>query len=260
MKIKNILYIVFAVLLIQNTTMYSQVSEDDWDLILVREDKVIPSMANDYELFLADIKSYLEEKKVKDFNYFTLMQDEYMFRHVTPIKSLKEIQNSSQSFLAKKMNDPELDLILNLMNETIVSTKHTILKYQPNLSFIPEGNSWSVGNSYRKWSYLYFYPGSETEINTILASWKDLYEKKAAKMGFRVFTSFIGEEKPLYIFSTWGESPLKYHENMDALATLLGEDGAILWLKMMEYVRDTKTVEGWFLPQYSFAPDVKFAE
>ena len=47
---------------------------------------------------------------------------------------------------------------------------------------------------------------------------------------------------------------------MNELSNLLGDDGATLWLKMMDYVRETKTVEGWFLPQYSFAPGMKFAE
>lgn len=260
MKINNVLYIVFTVLLLHNTTGYSQISNDNLDLIVVREDKVIPSMSSDYEFFLADIKSFLEDKNIKDFNYFTLMQDEYMFRHITPIKSLKEIDKNSNKSLAKKLNDPELDLILELMNETIISTKHIVLKFQPNLSFIPRGDSWSTGNTYRKWSYFYFYPGSEKEVEKLLASWKELYKKKDAKMGFRVFTNFIGEEKPLYIFTTWGENPVKYHENMNELSNVLGDDGAALWLKMMDYVRETKTVEGWFLPQYSFAPGMKFAE
>jgi hypothetical protein len=32
---------------------------------------------------------------------------------------------------------------------------------------------------------------------------------------------------------------------------LFGQNGSILWMKMMDLVRKVETVEGWYLPQYS---------
>lgn len=260
MKFRNVLLFVFGILFFQNSSVYSQESPDDLNLIVVREDRVNPSLSSEYELFLAQAKAYLEENKINNFNYFTLMQDNYMFRHVVPIKSLSEIDNTTHGNLSEKLNDPELDLILDLMNTSIISTKQIVLKYQPNLSYIPAGNSWSETGNYRKWGYYYFYPGTEDEIEKILKSWKQLYENKGAEMGFRVFTSILGEEKPLYIFTTWGENPLKYQENLNKISKQLGDEGVALWVKMMEYVRETKNVEGWFLPQYSHTPGIKYAE
>jgi hypothetical protein len=256
MKISRIVYVIVTVLLLQNNYTYSQFLDDNIDLLVIREDIVEPSMSNDYELFLADIKSYLEDKKVKNFNFFTHVQDDYVFSYITPIKNLHEIDNNSYGALAKQMQDPELNLMLDLMNETLDSYRHYIIKYQPSLSYVPENTSWGE-NTYRKWNYYYFYPGTEAEVESILTSWKNLYESKNAKMGFRVFTSFLGEEKPLYILTTWGKNPLDYQNNLEDLLSVLGEDGAALWLNMMQYVRGTKTVEGWYLPQYSFAPDFK---
>jgi len=36
---------------------------------------------------------------------------------------------------------------------------------------------------------------------------------------------------------------------------MLGEDGPILWMAMMELVRKVETIEGWYLPQYSYMPE-----
>jgi hypothetical protein len=251
MKIHKIIYIVIAILGFNSNVVYSQEATDNINLLVIREDVVVPSLSHNYELFLADIKSYLEEKNVKNFKFATNLQDNYTFRYVTPIKSLNDIKDTDYISLSKKLQDPELDLMLQSMNESIVSYKQFIVKYKPELSYVPEGENWDA-STYRKWGYYYFYPGSEADVEKILASWKDLYQAKGAKMGFKVFTSFLGEEKPLYVFTTCGKNPLDYHNNLNELGNLLGEDGAMLWLKMMQYVRDTKTVEGWYLPQYSY--------
>ena len=79
-------------------------------------------------------------------------------------------------------------------------------------------------------------------------------------MGFRVFSGFLGVEQPLYILTTWAENPLDFQTNIQNTSSLLGEDGAELWQLLMGYVQQTKTIEGWFLPQYSFAPNMKLAE
>lgn len=260
MKHLKIVYLLLVIFIGQSINVYSQISNNELDLILVREDKVIPSLSSEYESFLADAKKYFEDNKTKNFNYFTLMQDNYTFRHITPINDLNDINYSTPGSLSKKVNKPELNLILESMNSSLSSSKHIILKYLASISFIPDGDSWGVENSYRKWGYYYFYPGSEKEVEKILASWRDLYKRKNAKMGFRVFKSFIGEEKPLYIFATWGKNPVNYQENLNELSNLLGEEGAALWMKMMEFVRETRNEEGWYLPQYSYAPGMKFAE
>lgn len=254
MKIYKIIYSIVVVLALNSQFAYSQQATDDMNLLVVREDIVVPALSHDYELFLADIKSYLEEKKVKNFKYFTHLQDNYTFRYITPIKNLSEIKDSEYISLSKKLQDPELDLMLQSMNEAILTYKQVVIKYKPELSYVPEGEDWDT-NTYRKWGYYYFFPGSEAEVEQILASWKNLYQAKGAKMGFKVFTSFLGEEKPLYVLTTCGKSPLDYHNNLNELGKILGEDGAVLWLKMMQYVRDTKTVEGWYLPQYSYNSD-----
>jgi len=116
------------------------------------------------------------------------------------------------------------------------------------------------GSPYRKWNYYNFKTGKDEEVEAIPWSWKNLYEKKGVEMGFRVFPSFLGMEQPLYILATWAEDPLDYHTNLQKTSGLLGEEGAALWSKMMEYAEEVKVVEGWYLPQYSFAPDMELTK
>jgi hypothetical protein len=258
-KILRVIHILVIFLLFYSNAI-GQLSDEKWDLMLIREDKVYPSMTDSYEMTLTDLKGFLSSKKVKDFTYFTHMQDDYFFTHMTPINHLKDLTKGIHSFFAKEVNDPELDVILSHLNETIKSYRYYIVQYRPEISYVPEGDNWGENTPYRKWGYYYFHPGSNEDVEGIHSSWKHLYESKGIKTGFRVFSGFIGTEQPLYIISTWAEDPLAYHQNLQETIDLLGEDGALLWSKMMVYLNVADVTEGWFLPQYSYAPGMKLAE
>jgi hypothetical protein len=75
-----------------------------------------------------------------------------------------------------------------------------------------------------------------------------------------VFSGFLGVEQPMYLLTTWAENPLDYHENLQKTSGILGEEGAALWVALMEYAQEIKTIEGWLLPQYSFAPGLELAK
>ncbi|MGD9327569.1 MAG: hypothetical protein PVH48_01305 [Cyclobacteriaceae bacterium] len=256
---KNLIIVFLIGFVIQSNSALSQLSDKEWDLMLIREDKVWPSMTDEYEMTLADLREFLSEKEVHSFHYFTHMQDDYRFTHVTPIQKFNDLSKGIHSFMSKEVNDPELDLIFNFLNESIESYRYYMVQYRPEYSYIAKGDDWGEGNPYRKWSYYYFHTGTEKEVEMILAAWKQLYQKKKINKGFRVFSGFLGVDQPLYILTTWAKDPSDYHANLENISGMLGENGIALWNKMMQHVRATETVEGWFLPQYSYAPGMKLA-
>lgn len=260
MKVNRLTCLVIVFLLLPSTGALCQISDQKWDLMLIREDRVYPSMTDDYEMALMDLKDLFTRNKVKGFNYFTHLQDDYIFTHVTPLDHFKDLGKGIHSVMAQEAKDPELDLILDYLNDAIKYYRYYIVQYRPELSFIPEGDDWGTGSPYRKWSYYYFQPGTEKEVEAVLSAWKKLYEGKGIKSGFRVFSGFLGIEQPLYILTTWAEDPLDYHEKLQNTAGLLGEEGAVLWEKMLENVNEATAIEGWFLPQYSYAPGLKLAQ
>ena len=58
-SIKNYFNTLFMFLLLANT--FGQNMEENLNLLLIREDKVSPAMADEYEMSLADLKNYLVE-------------------------------------------------------------------------------------------------------------------------------------------------------------------------------------------------------
>lgn len=258
---RTIYFSLFVILyLLNGSVAFSQLTDETWNLMLIREDKVYPSLTEEYEMTLMDMKEFLEEKSVKRFHYFTHMQDDYIFSHVTPIDKLEDLSNGIHSFMSEQVNDPELDLIFEYLNDAIEFYRYYIVRYRPEFSYIPEGDDWGQESPYRKWTYYYFQPGTEKEVETVLSAWKKLYQAKGIKTGFRVFSGFLGIEQPVYILTTWAEDPLDYHEKLQESIDLLGDEGTVLWTKMLEFVGETKTIEGWFLPQYSYAPGLKMAD
>lgn len=253
-------YLNILFLLLSMTFAFGQGVDENLNLLLIREDKVSPTLADDYELSLADLKNYLEENQVKGFNYFTHIQDNFEFTHVMPLKNMGELKDGTRASLLKKINKPELEIIMDYFDRSIESYKHYIVQYKPELSYVPNTQQWDENNTYRKWNYYNFYPGSEKKVEELLAAYKYLYETKNAEMGFRVFAGQIGMERPTYILTTWASSPLDYHQDLEKVSQVLGNDGALLWTKLMEMVREANSTEGWYLPQYSFAPGMKLAE
>ncbi|MCK9452671.1 MAG: hypothetical protein M0Q90_13340 [Bacteroidales bacterium] len=234
--------------------IFAQISDKDWNYLLVREDAVKPSMAAYYEGSLADMKLFLTENKVKHVNYMTQLQDNYRYSHVTPLNSMDDINGGLRAFIKGENKSAEFDLIWGDLNETIESFKYYVVKYEPELSYVPDGKVWLEEAPYRRWNYLHFEPGTEKEAEQILLAWKNLYKNKGVKSGFRVFKGVIGLDQPVILFTTWSKSPLDYQVELQESIDLLEDEGSILWLAMMELVRKAETIEGWYLPQYSFTP------
>lgn len=253
---KNIYYSIIFILLLGVEATFAQISDKDLNYLLVREDAVKPAMASYYEASLADLGDFLVENKVKNVNYITQLQDNYHYAHVTQLESMDDINGGLKAFIKGEKKSSEFDLIWSDLNETIESFRYYVVKYEPELSYVPDGKVWLEEAPYRRWNYLHFEPGTEAEAEDILLAWKNLYKNKGVKTGFRVFKGVIGLDQPVLMLTTWSKSPLDYQIELQESIDLLDEEGTILWVAMMELVREVETVEGWYLPQYSFTPAV----
>ena len=254
---KNYIFLVLLFIALGMNNAFAQSSDIDWKYIVVRDDVVRPSMTVYYEASLSDLSLFLTENQIQSVKYVTQLQDNYHYTHITPLKDLNEIEGGLRAFIRGDKRSAEFDLIWSDLNETIESYSFYVVKYEPELSYVPDGKVWLEEAPYRKWNYYYFYPGTENEVENIVKAWKNLYEDKGLKHGFRVFRGVTGIEQPVIIFTTWAASPLEYHANLQDNIDLLENEGALLWMAMMELVRKVETVEGWYLPQYSYMPDEK---
>lgn len=229
--------------------------DDKDNYILIREDVVKPSRTVEYEAALAELSNFLKKNEVSDIMYLTQLQDNYSYAHISIIKNIDQLDGGLRKYFEGTANSAEFELIWDYLNESIEYYEFTIGKYHPELSYVSDGNLWLEKAPYRRWNYYYFQPGTEAQVEQIMASWASLYKQKGIEHGFRVFKGLIGTENPVYIFTTWAESPLDYQQGLQDNIKLLGEEGAELWMAMMKYVRDVETVEGWYLPQYSYQPE-----
>lgn len=251
---KKLNFLLCLVLLAGFSSVKAQ-SIDKSNYIVIRNDVVKPSMTVQYEGSLADLSNFFSENNSKDVNYLTQLEDNYHYSHVTFINDLNDIEGGLKAYISGKKKSAEFDLIWNYLNESIESYSFYVVKYMPELSYVPDGKLWLEKAPYRNWNYYYFTPGTEDQAEQVIAAWKSLYEKKGVKSGFRVFKGVIGLDSPVYIFTTWGPNPHEYQKNLQETIELLGEDGTNLWMAMLALVRGVDNVEGWYLPQYSYQPE-----
>ena len=158
---------------------------------------------------------------------------------------MDDIGGGLEAFIKGKERSAEFDLIWSDLNETIESYRYYVVKYEPELSYVPDGKVWLDDAPYRRWNYLYFEPGTEKAAEHILLAYKNLYKDKGVKSGFRVFKGVVGLDQPVYMFTTWSKSPLDYQMELQDSIDLLGDGGTVLWMAMMDLVRTVNTVEGW---------------
>ena len=232
----------------------AQISDRNLNYLLIREDVVKPSKAAAYETSLIDLAQFLTDNKVKHVNYMTQIQDNNRYSHVAQLDKMEDINGGLKTFIRGDEKSAKFDLIWNDLNESIESHKYYLIKYEPEFSYVPDGLIWLDEAPYRRWNYLHFEPGSEKVAEQLLLAWKNLYKTKGVKSGYRVFKGVIGLDQPVILFATWSQSPLDYQKELDERIDLLDHEGTVLWLAMMDLVRKTETVEGWFLPEYSFLP------
>ncbi|MEZ5195570.1 MAG: hypothetical protein R2764_04000 [Bacteroidales bacterium] len=119
----------------------------------MREDVVNPSMTVDYEASLSDLASFLDENKVKHVNYMTQLQDNYHYSHITVLNDLNEVNSGLRAFIHGDNKSAEFDLIWDDLNQTIESYSFYIVKYEPELSYVPDGKVWLEDAPYRRWNY-----------------------------------------------------------------------------------------------------------
>lgn len=250
----NKISILLLLLVLGSQATFAQGSDKKWDYLMVREDAVKPSMTASYEASLADLAVFLKENNVKHVNYITQLQDNYTYSHVTALNSLDELNGGLKEYIHGDKKSAGFDLIWDNLNQTIESYSYYVVKYEPELSYVPDGKVWLEDAPYRRWNYFYFQPGTEDKAEEILMAWKNLYANKGVKNGFRVFKGVVGLEQPVILFTTWAESPLDYQINLQDNIERLDEEGTVLWMAMMELIRGVETIEGWYLPQYSYMP------
>lgn len=229
----------------------AQTQDADWDVLLIREDHVKPSLTNEYEASLTDLRNFFESRPEYDLNYFIHLQDNYYFSHIIPLDSPDKFEEGMLETLLASTEDQMLELIWDDLNSSIETSRYYLVDYLPDYSYLPEGDDWLDGVPYRRWSHYYFQPGSEKEVEELFEAWQYLYKDVKAPSGYRIYKGLIGNEQPLYIFTTWAADPGDYQDRLQENMELLGKAGTVLWMKMMELVRKVETFNGWYLPQYS---------
>jgi hypothetical protein len=252
---KTLYCIILCILGVEVT--FAQISDNELNYLLVREDVVTPALAANYEAKLIDLAQFLTDNNVKHVNYMTQIQDNSCYSHVAQLNNMNDINGGLKTFIRGEDKSAKFDLIWAELNENIESFRYYVVKYEPELSYAPDGKVMLDDAPYRRWNYLHFKPGTEKLAEDLLLAWKNLYANKGVKSGYRVFKGVIGLDQPVIMFTTWSESPLKYQLELEDSINLMGEEGNILWFAMMDLVRQVETVEGYYLPEYSYIPAEK---
>jgi hypothetical protein len=158
---------------------------------------------------------------------------------------------------AKKMGD-ENTALEAAFEGTIESQQMQVWSLDYGLSHYPENARLEPKEeTYTEWMFVYYKPGTESEVEKIAKKWKALYESKNLNDRYSVWVGDLGTEMPVHCYVEGGKSTVDYYTRLSEVEKLLGEDVEALWKETAKLIRKTEHRTGRSRPDLSL---VAFSE
>lgn len=216
-------------------------------LFHVHEDFVHPSA--DYTPALDAFKAMAVEYKF-DVPYTAVWLDNGSFLSVAPVENLADVANSWEDFA--KVPDSVLSATMANFDGKYERHRDYIARLHLNLSHNPREGA--TEEHYRVFRYYWFEQDKMSEVLKVSKEWKALYEAKGIEHGYEIWSPGFGHEGPALIVIEWGKDAASFEIRKAVENELLGDEAKALSEKTRKLFYKMDKVEGWILPEQSYAP------
>lgn len=231
---------------------FSNAQDEQPTMFAVHTDNVKFNMMAKYEQMAKLLKDSCEEYKVKGANWTTISVEDGRYVHVTPIKSMADLDKNPMGNLGEKMDSEKMSEMFDEMNDCYDSHSDAIVYYLPALSYIPEGYS-TEGKNHREYHFLYYAPKDGKEMREAMTKVKEMFKTKGVKNGYEVYHSGFGSEESYFMVAIAGEDDLAIAQGGKENDELLGDDKDAVFYKVISLTTKYDQVEGTVRPDLSYS-------
>jgi hypothetical protein len=257
-KISIVLIVGFVVSLCALTTLAQEEEQKD-QLLFVNEFTVKPSMAEEFEACLKERVAFGTQHK-HPYSVMTYSLNDFHYNLVWSLENYADITSWDKAVeeLKEKVGEEQWQALNKRMVNSYEYYNSSMIYLVPELSYTPENPRLKPeeGN-FIFWDIYYIHPGKATEFEEIIKKFMSIFKDKKMTEGINVLVGDIGTDNPVYAFSGSAKDEADFYVHNDKMWELLGEEGEMLFEKMLPLVRKNEVKQGWFRPELSYMPKEK---
>lgn len=221
----------------------------------IHEDKVKPSMTQEYEKVSKEFADACKEHGLQDMSWVSASTSTGRYLSISPMEKFGDLDKDYFAPMAEKMGEEAFQDLFKRFNACYDTHGDYVVYLNNELTYMPEtATTVPEDETYRKWHFLYVAPSNIQKLKEKMKELKALYAKKGAKQGYRIFHNGFGNMGDYYVAVLSAKDAEDYAKKSKANDVLLGEEGKKLFGQIMEYVLKYEVETGEMHPELAYSP------
>ncbi len=257
-KISIFLMVGFVVILCALTTL-AQTEEQKDQLLFVNEFKVKLSMVKEFEACLKEFVALSTQHK-HPYSSMVYSLNDFHYLIVFPLEDYADITRWDKAVeeLGEKAGKEQWQALWKRMENSYEYYNSSMVYLVPELSYTPENPRLKSGEgNFIFWDIYYLHPGKVKEFKELQKKWISLCKSKKITEGYNILQGDIGTDNPVYAFTLIAKDATDFYTQNKKMWEMLGEEGEMLYEKMLPFVRKNEVKQGWLRPDLSYKPKEK---
>lgn len=236
--------------------LVSAQEEKSYQAYWIHEDRVKPSMTEEYESITKDLVAACKEHEVADTQWLTLSLDDNTYLYISPIENFAELDKNGLETLNAKMGEDKVSALFERYNKTYDEHGDYVVYLNKNLSYMPGGVSQTIeGQNYRTMYYHYVTPENEKAFVENMKNIKAAFEKHNSKIHYRVYKTGFGIMGTYYMVAVAAESELNSAQKGDENWKVMKDDFGPLLKEMQKHTWKMESKRGWMRNDLGYVPE-----
>jgi hypothetical protein len=235
-----------------------QAPEDRYQLILVIDEVVKPSMKAEYRdagrKWIAFMKDHGFSRPINTY----WMGDNHVYWSM-PIENYGDIDKMMEESNKIFAEFPdEAKVVMDAFKGTYDTSRMCVytLDYKYSM-FSEEIAAEADERNFIFFDIYYFEPGTEEEVGKLWDEWAAFLADKEIVQEWGFYWGTMGTDNPMIVMAAVAKNRIAFHEENAKMWEILGEDATAFVQKMMKYVTKQEQKSGWFQKGLSYTPGEK---
>jgi hypothetical protein len=254
----SVILAVCLILVLFSPALRCQEQEEQFQLILVIDEAVKPSMQQQYYEAAKKYIAFLKDNGYP-FSINTYWMGDNHVYWTMPIQNYAQIDKIIE--VSGQMIERDLDsyqAVTEAFKGTYESTRMCVYAFDQKYSMFPQEETMESGeDDYVFWDFYYFEPGTEMELNQLLDEWKAFLADKKIVQSWGFYWGMMGTDNPVLVMAASAKDQVEFWQENARMWEILGKEAETYVQKMMEYVRKQEQKSGWYQKELSYAPAEK---
>jgi hypothetical protein len=235
--------------------LISSQEDDGYQAYWIHEDRVKPSMTDEYEQISKDLVAACKEHNIQENMWLTMALNDNSYLYITPIDNMASLDEDGFKTLSEKMGADKMSALFERFTPTYDEHGDYVVYLNKNLSYMPGGVSQTIeGQNYRTLYYNYVTPENNKGYVEVLKKMKAAFEKNNSKLNYRVYKTGFGIMGTYYMIAVAAESNLASAKTGDENWNLMKDDFDPLLKEMSKYTWKMDEKRGWMREDLGYMP------